>query len=193
MHSSFKAIYKHVIQVLENQLPDYLTYHSVEHTRYVLDRVIYIASKEGVSKNDLFLLKVASLYHDMGFTKNHIDHEAIGCKIARNELPGFGLSDKEINLICGMIMATEIPQQPKTHLEEILADADLEYLGTRHFNVVSEYLYNEIKHFRPDLTRKEWNQIQVFFMENHQYHTKFCKRYKAFRKQKHIAELKNRL
>ena len=76
---------------------------------------------------------------------------------------------------------------------KILADADLEYLGTRHFDVVSEFLYKEIKHFRPDLTREEWNQIQIYFMENHRYHTYFCKKYKAFRKQKHIVELKNRL
>ena len=192
MQTSFKTIYNHVIKVLKNQLPEYLTYHSVEHTLYVLNRAIYIASKENISRHDLFLLKVATLYHDIGFIKNHIDHEKIGCRIARNELPKFGFSYKEINLICGMIMATEIPQKPQTHLEKILADADLEYLGTRHFDVVSEYLYEEIKHFRPDLTRKEWNQIQIYFMENHQYHTKFCKRYKGFRKQKHIEELKNR-
>ena len=49
--------------------------------------------------------------------------------MAKEELPKFGLSEKDIELICGMIMATKIPQNPKTKLEKIIADADLEYLG----------------------------------------------------------------
>jgi len=190
MHTDFETIKAHVFQHLEKNLPDFLTYHSIEHTRYVLEKVIYISSKENVSKSDLLLLKVAALYHDIGFTITHLDHEEIGCGIARKELSAFNFSANEIDIICGMIMATKIPQQPKTHLEEILADADLEYLGTRHFDTVGEFLYKEVKHYKPDLTRDQWNQIQINFMENHKYHTKFCRKYKAFREQQHLAKLK---
>ena len=193
MLANFNKIKTHAFSILEENLPDYLTYHSIEHTKYVLEKVVYIASKEEVSKADLFLLKVAALYHDMGFIVTHVEHESIGCDMARKELPDFGFSKDEIETICGMIVATRIPQQPKTHLEEILADADLEYLGTRHFKTVSELLYHELKHYNPKLTRAEWNGIQANFMEKHEYHTKFCKHYKRFRKQKHLEEVKNRV
>ena len=36
---------------------------------------------------------------------------------------------KDIEIICGIIMATKIPQRPKNYLEEIICDADLNYLG----------------------------------------------------------------
>ncbi|MAB49153.1 MAG: HD family phosphohydrolase [Flavobacteriaceae bacterium] len=193
MKLSFSTIQNQVLKTLEDKLPNYLKYHSVEHTKYVLEKAIYIASKEQVSGHDLFLLKIAALYHDIGFTKSNIEHEAIGCDIVRNELPKYGISGEDVDIICGMIMATKIPQHPQTHLEKILADADLEYLGTKHFKTVSELLYKELKHYNPNLTRSEWNSIQINFMQNHQYHTKFCRRYKAFRKQKHLEELKKQI
>lgn len=193
MKSSFSTIQNQVLKTLEDKLPNYLKYHSVEHTKYVLEKAIYIASKEHVSGHDLFLLKIAALYHDIGFTKSNIEHEAIGCDIARNELQKYGISGEDVDIICGMIMATKIPQNPKTHLEKILADADLEYLGTKHFKTVSELLYKELKHYNPNLTRSEWNSIQINFIESHQYHTKFCRRYKSFRKEKHLEELKKQI
>ncbi|WP_338733751.1 HD domain-containing protein [Mangrovimonas cancribranchiae] len=192
MRASFSTIKLHVLRKLLNTLPNYLTYHSVAHTKYVLEKVIYIASKEGVTGHDLFLLKIAALYHDIGFIQTHIEHEKIGCEIVRKELPKFEISKEDIEAICGMIMATKIPQQPKTHLEEILADADLEYLGTKHFFSVSELLYQELKYYNTDLSREEWNKIQINFIENHQYHTNFCRRYKSFRKEKHLKALKMR-
>ncbi|MEY8849307.1 HD domain-containing protein [Psychroserpens sp. XS_ASV72] len=190
MRENFKSIKKHILTVLSSELPEYLTYHSVEHTKYVLEKVIYIASKEAVSRHELFLLKVAALYHDVGFIQTHNEHEKIGCDIARKELPKFGISKEDVEAICGMIMATKIPQRPNTHLEEIIADADLEYLGTKHFEAVSELLYEELKYFNPKLTRKEWHAIQIDFMESHQYHTKFCKHYKAYRKKQHLNHLR---
>ncbi|MEZ4803105.1 MAG: HD domain-containing protein [Gelidibacter sp.] len=190
MDTAYEKIYHHVIDTLTNQLPDYLTYHSVLHSLYVVEKVIYIGNKEHVSKSELRLLKIAALYHDIGFIKTNFEHEVNGCEMARKDLKTFNIPEKEIDIICGMIMATKIPQQPKNHLEAILADADLEYLGTKHFKKVSELLFEEMKHYNPKLTREDWNAIQVNFMEKHTYHTKFCRHYKEFRKEKNLKGLK---
>lgn len=178
------------MDTLDSKLPEYLKYHSTEHTEYVVQKAEYLATKEKKSKSDIFLLKVAALYHDIGFTKTHIEHEKEGCKIARRELKKYNFSKIQIDKICGMIMATRIPQQPKTHLEEILADADLEYLGTKDFNKYGERLFEELKHFNPKLSRKQWNDIQIKFLSSHQYHTNFCLRYKEHRKRKNLDSLK---
>lgn len=191
MKTPFKNIHDAVIDTLRNKLPKYLTYHSVDHTIYVLNRAIYIAQKMEIKEADLKLLKIAALYHDIGFIETNIEHEAIGCKIARKELKAYGYSQSDIETICGMIMATKIPQQPQTQLERILADADLEYLGTKHFEYVSNLLYQEMTHYNPKLILKEWNKIQIRFIENHQYHTPFCKRYKTHRKLKALQKLKS--
>ena len=182
-------IHDDIVSLLKDKLPKYLTYHSLKHTLYVLNRAIHIAEKEGVSGNDLRLLKVAALCHDIGFIQTHINHEEIGCEIVRSHFETYNLTSEEVEQICGMILATRIPQQPKNLLEEILADADLEYLSTNKFKVVGKMLFLELKHYNSTLTEKQWNAIQIAFLQKHTYFTKYCKHYKEHRKQKNLKTL----
>jgi len=178
---------------LESELPNWLFYHSPYHTENVLKKAIFIAGKEGVLEQDLFLLKVAALYHDTGFTVQKEEHEEISCRIATKELEEFGLTNNEIEVICGMIRATRIPQQPKTKLEMILADADLEYLGTNDFKVHGDKLYKELLHYQPDLNEQKWNEIQYQFLNNHNYHTNYCKLHREPQKLKNIMSLQEKI
>ena len=49
-------------------------YHNPAHTLYVLEKVVEIGEKENIPEKELFLIKVAALYHDSGFTKSRKDH-----------------------------------------------------------------------------------------------------------------------
>ncbi|MFD2823683.1 HD domain-containing protein [Lacinutrix iliipiscaria] len=186
MDLDFKILYNKITETLKQQLPSHLTYHDINHTLYVLDRAIYIANKEKISEHELKLIKVAALFHDIGFIKSHIDHEKKSTEYARHKLSNYNFSKADIDRICGMIMATKIPQTPKNLLEKIIADADLEYLSTNSFKVNGDRLYKELKHYNNKLTRKEWNKIQIQFLKAHSYHTKYCKQYKEFRKNKNL-------
>lgn len=185
----FQPIYDGVIGRLTQNLPAHLTYHSVKHTEYVVEKAIYIAEKEKLPETELFLLKVAALYHDSGFLFGPANHEERGCELVWTELPEKGFSEPELIEVCEMIRATKIPQEPQSHAARILADADLEYLGTSHFQRVSELLYEELRHFNPSFTREEWNETQRNFISNHHYHTAYCRRYKAGRKAKNLASI----
>lgn len=189
----FKKIYKEVMSNLESNLPSSLHYHSPAHTRYVLERAEFLAEQEGVTGRDLFLIRVAALYHDIGFVRARKDHEKTGCEIAAKDLPGYGLTAEEIEKVCNMIMATKIPQNPKTLPEKILADADLEYLSTDQFYEISEKLYREVLHSNPKISRDQWNKIQIDFLSNHYYHTNYCKIYCEEKKAEHLAELRKEL
>ena len=185
----FVSIKKKLIEKLTEGLPEHLYYHSPQHTLYVIKNVIFIGEKENVSKKDMFLLKLAALYHDVGFIDGSENHEEKSCKIAKRELAKAGLSKEQIEKICGMIMATKIPQQPKNLLEEILADADLEYLGTKQFSKIGDQLYEELKHSNSNYSKKQWNKLQISFLSNHRYHTKFCRQYREKYKKKHLQQL----
>jgi uncharacterized protein len=189
----FKRIYKKVMSRLENDLPPWLTYHSPAHTLYVLEKAEFLAEKEGVKGRELFLIKVAALYHDLGFVRDREDHENTGCEMAAMELPEYDLTPVEIIKICNMIAATKIPQNPKTNSEKILADADLEYMGTDQYHEISEKLYQEMLHSRPDLSREEWNEIQVNFLSNHSYHTNYCRKHCEAIKADHLKKLRKEL
>ena len=191
MKVGFNIIFTDVVLFLKENLPEYLTYHNTEHTLYVLDKAIHIANKEKVKNKDLELLKVAALFHDIGFTKTHIEHEKEGCRIAKKQLKNYGYSNEDIKKVCGMIMATKIPQQPQNLLEQIIADADLEYLATSKFWIIGDSLFNELRYNNTVLTKPEWDNIQIDFIKKHKYHTSYCKQYKTFRKNKNLALLES--
>ncbi|MFY0645091.1 MAG: HD domain-containing protein [Bacteroidia bacterium] len=188
--TAFKDLENSVIDRMRKELPAHLTYHCVEHTELVIERSEYIAQKEGLSKAKIKLIKTAALYHDFGFTKVYKDHEEKGVQIVKKELPAHGYTDKEIESICGMIMATKIPQRPNNDMENVIADADLEYLGSNDFERIGNRLYKELKHFNPKLKISEWNEIQIKFMSSHHYHTNYCKRYRQWRKNSNLESLK---
>ena len=83
-------------------------------------------------------------------------------------------------------MATKIPQSPKNHLEEILADADLDYLGRDDFEKISERLFQELALN----DRNEWNKIQISFFEKHNYFTDSAKRMRNEKKQENLEKIK---
>ena len=188
----FEEIQHTVYQEILAKLPEHLTYHNLDHTTYVIEKAIFLATELKVSSNDLHLLKLAALFHDTGFIDNPKDHEEKGCKIAKGYLEE-AYTQEELKKIYGMIMATKIPQSPTTLLENILADADLEYLGTGLFEKIGETLFEELKHFNPDFTEQAWDELQLVFMQKHHFHTEYCQKHREPKKQENLLKVKKRL
>lgn len=192
MRAPFEQIYYDVIQNLGYNLPSYYTYHSVRHTIYVEKMAYYLARRMEMPEEDIYLIRVAAIYHDTGFLVQKDNHEEISCELAAGELMKYGLSAEDISKVTGMIRATKIPQHPRNVLEDILADADLEYLSTENFGRVNNLLLDELRHFNPELSQEEWDKIQISFLEKHSYHTAFYKKNKENFKQQHLRKLKEK-
>lgn len=183
-------LYANVMECLKEKLSPLLVYHHWKHTEYVVKMAEYIAQKEHCTDAEILLVKTAALFHDAGFVNSITDsHEEESIRFAQNKLPKFGYNQKEIELITGMIHATKIPQKPKNKLECILADADLEYLGTDNFIYIGSKLYQELKHENPNLSLEEWNEIQITFLQSHVYHTNYCLHNRAEKKEKNLQSL----
>ncbi|MFD3003287.1 HD domain-containing protein [Pontibacter toksunensis] len=165
-------IQKHVIEKLQKGLSEKLTYHNVAHTLDVLKQAVVIAKKEGITDaEDLLLLKVSVLYHDTGFLCSYHEHEESSCVVAKEELPAFGFTSSQVERVCGMIRATKVPQDPKNHLEQIICDADLDYLGRADFFEIGNNLYKEFMEQGIVTNFREWNMLQIRFLEKHRYFT----------------------
>ena len=180
----------YILDLLGNELSETLYYHGLHHTSDVTNAALILAKEEGVDdEKSLDLLKTAALYHDSGFINTYKDHEEEGCRIARSQLPLFQYTEEEIEIICGMILATKIPQSPKTQLEKIICDADLDYLGRDDFEPIAATLYQElsVRNLVPD--ENTWNHIQVKFIGAHQYHTESARHKREIKKQKHLNDL----
>jgi uncharacterized protein len=169
---------KFVTGLLNNKLSKFYYYHNTAHTLYVLDKVNEIGQQENCTAKEIDLLNTAAMWHDAGFINIYTGHEEEGCKLVRQFVPGYGYNSSDIDIICGMIMATKIPHSPKNKLEEIIVDADLEYLGTANAAVKAAALFKELHHINPSLTADEWVKVQIDFCKQHHYFTAYCKKNK---------------
>lgn len=186
-------IKQRVLTILEKGISSALTYHNIDHTLYVLKQSEMIAKQEQIDKKELLLVQIAALFHDIGFINTYYLHEAEGCAIAKDILPDYNLTTKDIEVVCEMIMATKIPQNPSNKLEYIIADADLEYLGTSDYTIIAARLKQELLFKNALMTDLDWLNIQIKFLENHQYFTPFCIENREETKQQNLAKLKQSL
>ena len=184
---------RHITRVLEKGLSDKLHYHCVEHIQDVVKAVEHLALTEDVTDEGLFLLKSAASYHDAGFIEQYDKNEPIGARLAEETLPKYGYTDQHIAIIKELIYVTQIPHNPKNKLEEIMCDADLDYLGRDDFHIIADRLRVELReHGKIDSDRK-WDELQVMFLTNHKYFTKTAKATRLAKKLQNLEEIKARL
>ena len=192
MPDLFTSIKQPILSRLENELDPRLGYHNITHTLDVLEQAEVLAKQEKVTdEHDLLLLKTAAVFHDSGFLFVYKNHEEKGCEIASEALRNV-FSEEDIKKVCGMIMATKIPQTPNTLLEQIICDADLDYLGRDDFEPISRNLYKEFIVFKIIPEDIIWDHIQIKFFESHHYFTGTSASKRNEKKLKHLNILKER-
>lgn len=175
--------------LLSSKLPALFVYHNFEHALYVAQKAEEIARYEKCTEEEIMLIRIAALWHDVGCIVAYVGHEEESCRLAQQYLPQYKFSANDIEIICGIIRATKIPQTPKTKLEAILADADLEYLSTNTVAEKATDLFKELQSLVPSLTKKAWDKMQISFLQTHRYFTPYCKKNKEPVKQAYLKEL----
>jgi uncharacterized protein len=181
---------KFILDKLKSELPETLYYHGQHHVLDVLSSAETLGKLENINNGEMELLKLAALFHDSGYIINSHDHEKLGCGIVKENLPGFGYSQKEIEAICGMIMATRYPQQPTNLLEEIICDADLDYLGRNDFFEIGNTLHKELNEQGVLLNDNDWNKLQETFLSSHNYFTKAATDLRKAKKEEHLNKIR---
>ncbi len=176
--------------MLTDGLSGSLTYHDLNHTLDVTEQSLAIAKEEGITDRVMLEeLEIASLYHDTGFLFMYVDHEDKGCELAREQLPAFGISAERIENICGLIMATKIPQSPRNALEKIICDADLDYLGRIDFFETGDKLRRELIAYKFINDDQDWEERQLSFLQTHEYFTRTSRSKRSVEKRKFIHQL----
>lgn len=184
---------RYIMKLLDQQLSPTLHYHSVGHSKDVVTAVERIALLENVTDEGLFLLKSAANYHDAGFIEQYDANEPIGARLAGEILPRFGYTAEHITKIKELIFATKIPHKPKNKLEEIICDADLDYLGRDDFHEIADRLRRELREHGKINSDRQWDEIQVGFLKMHQYFTETAKESRRPKKLQHLKEVEERL
>jgi class 3 adenylate cyclase/ligand-binding sensor domain-containing protein/predicted metal-dependent HD superfamily phosphohydrolase len=190
---NYKKAERHIMKVLKKGLPENLHYHGIHHTYDVVKAVERIAIMEGVLDDDIFVLKSAATYHDAGFVEQYDSNEPVGARLAEEILPKYGYTDEQIEVVKKLIYATIIPHKPSSKLEEIICDADLDYLGRDDFFEIADTLRMELRDHGKIKSDRLWDEIQVKFLTQHKYFTKSAKKMRDAKKAEHLEVIKQKL
>jgi predicted metal-dependent HD superfamily phosphohydrolase len=170
-------------------------YHNAQHTQSVVAHTAQIANYYALNEIDHFTVMVAAWFHDSGYylDKNIAKHEALGAELASNYLEDKGITPHIIKGVQQCILATKMPQKPKTLIEQILCDADLFHLGTNDFKENYKLMRKELESLgKTTIDKNEWRLATIKLLESHQFHTDFCQTLLNPKKIENLEKLKNK-
>ncbi|MCB0606313.1 MAG: HD domain-containing protein [Lewinellaceae bacterium] len=167
-------------QFVEQRLTSRLTedhrYHNWPHTMAVREACGFLGVQTGLSPDDLEVLDLAALFHDIGFIETYRGHEAVSREIAGDFLTSRDYPADKLEKVLACIDSTQPSADPSNQLEAIIKDADLsnlartDYLSSlNNLRMEWELLCNE---FYSD---REWFKLNYKFLKAHQYYTDAAK------------------
>ena len=187
----FYSAKQYIINWLHSELDPKLVYHDLKHTLSVYYAAKELSALENVNEHDTLLLLTAALYHDSGISIDYNNHEEESVHICEKVLPKFGYTEEEIKTIARLIRKTKLLEKADCILENILCDADLDYLGRDYFFIVSTKLHYEWKILgKHNYNLVDWLRLQLDFLENHRFYTKSAQILREETKQKTIKSIR---
>ncbi|HBV17538.1 hypothetical protein AXA65_11895 [Chryseobacterium sp. FP211-J200] len=164
----------YVNELLDHSASRNLLFHSLGHTKEVVNAVNEICKHSNVTENELNVLIVAAWFHDCGYVKYYIGHEEESSRIAEFFLTGLNCDREFIKQVIKCINATKYSHIPSTLAEKIIRDADMYHLCKPNYHIYEELLRRELElHQGFSLSDKEWQVQNYEFLKNHQYHTEY--------------------
>ena len=189
----FEDVEELIMERLNSELSPRMTYHTAIHTADVILQIEILASGEKVSEEELLLLKTAALMHDVGFLISYANHEIKSVELTKEILPTYQYTFQQIDKIVKLIEVTRPNEKPTNKLENIMKDADLDFLGRLDYINISEKLFKEIVEFEKEMTHLEWMQKQRDFFVKHKYYTDTAIKMRQANKEKNLEKIKKNI
>lgn len=190
----FELMRRDITNRLRSLLPEDLVYHDINHTLNVEKAAIRFARLEGVDDESILLLRTAVLYHDAGFIWRYDHNEDFAILLAQSNLPRFGYTNSQIKIVTEIIASTKNGSSPSGPLQQIMCDADHDYLGRADYYNVVRKLRVEMENYGKKMDDKEWVMFQLKYLEDvHRFRTETAKNIRVHGKKSRIAELQTEL
>jgi predicted metal-dependent HD superfamily phosphohydrolase len=178
-------------EVFKNKAFEERSYHNLQHTVDVVEAAEEIGEHTSLTEDEMESVLVAAWLHDIGYVNGSQEHELKAAEKAREMLSSWGAPHKKVMEISEAIMATKVPQQPKSLISKVLCDADLYHLATEECEAKSNKLREEWEASGDKkMDEKEWIESNLNFMENHHYHTPYGQTVLQQGKKKNIKKIR---
>lgn len=182
---------KYVFSLLNTDLDRKFVYHNLVHTQRVVKSTKELTENLKIDKVAAENLEIAAWFHDTGFINGAKNHEEKSVEIASVFLKEHKVTDKRIQAIVDLILATKMGYQPKNDLEKIIIDADCSHLASKSF---FDYTFLLRKEWEltgaKNVSDTEWISENIkFFTEKHRFNTEYAIRNWEKSKQKNLSKL----
>jgi HD superfamily phosphodiesterase len=189
---------RYIRELFRDELPDGIKYHDAHHTLHHTKGVVAVANSiaisENISEHDRELLITAAYFHDTGYIREYDKNEPIAARMAGRILRLIGYKRKEIEKVQKTILSTDLEREPKTHIEKILCDADLDHFGREDFFKLDGKLREGRRARGIDVSDDaKWYKGTLKIIKKHQYYTESQKKLREKEKQENIRRLLNKL
>lgn len=162
--------------LLKDKLSPVYTYHNLDHTTQVVEKIKFLAKEENIGPEDTENLLLAGWFHDLGYVDDVDNHEEESRKIASDFLKQHQFPEERIAKIGALILATDKFYKPTNQLEEVIKDADLYHLASDDYFRICENLRQEIKEVHHQkFSKQQWSELNMVFFSKHQFYTKYAK------------------
>lgn len=181
-------------RVLENILSDptlNLSFHKHEYLHRVCNQTELLCKSENLTDDELLLTKTAVIMLYTGLSETYENYENRSVEIARNLLPEFDYSEKQIERICNLILAAKEPYNPQNKLEEILIDSKMDYIGRSDYMTQIKLLFLEKKGRSKDISQEKFIRQQVHILRDFEFYTTAALRLREVSPEKQIARLES--
>lgn len=183
-----------VLDILDRRLSDHCLFHSKNHTLDVFKNVCLIGTHCDCSRNELFILQLSALFHDIGYIKKNEDHESLSATMASEYLTTCEVDKSVIEKVGSAIMSTKVPQSPTDILSMILCDADLMHLSYDNYFELMELMREEWKRTGvTSLDEKQFHLNSLVFFKSHSYHTPYGRTILESGKMLNLERIKSRI
>ena len=193
-----KMVDQYIQALFKDELPSGIKFHDANHTLHPARGVVAVANRiaiaEKISERDRELVIAAAYFHDTGYIREYAKNEPIAARMAGRILKLIGFKPKEIEKVQKMILATDLARKPKTHLEKILCDADLDNLGRKDFFKLDSKLREGRRIRGLDVSDDvKWYKGTLEVMKNHRYYTESQIKLREEEKQQNMKKLLTKL
>lgn len=167
----------YVMQLLEEKLSEKLYYHGMKHTLDVLKNAEIIGEYCKLNTDELNIVKLSAIFHDVGYIDVYTGHEEASAKYARDFLSEKHVAPLVIKQVENAIRSTKVPQLPKDRISEILCDADLMYLANKDTYFTEAELLRQEWHETGDskMSNYEFYKTSLEFFNSHQFKSAYGK------------------
>jgi adenylate cyclase len=185
----YEDLESEILVKIENEIPKNIYFHDSQRAKELCIKVELFALSEQIPDEEILNLKTAALFHEVGFIHGYNDRFNFAMDKAREILPVFGYRPEQIEAICKLICSINIPPAPKNKFEEILNDANLDYLAKQDFKEQSLNFYKELVEYNLVTDMIEWYKYQIELLTKYDFFTQSANKMAEVKRKDQIKEV----